>query len=175
MHIVFIRHAEPNYETVRQRRFIGHGIDLAGLSEKGVRQAEAVSKNEKLRTAQIILSSPYTRALQTAAIISKNTGLDIKVETDLHEWLPDTTFQYSGPEHFIELLKEVKQFKGEHNAACKYKWESYSQVKNRAVHVLEKYMDYQNIAVVTHGVLIRQFVNQERIPYCGLIETDMTN
>lgn len=66
---------------------------MAPLTELGIKQAEEVSLSPLLEGCQVIVSSPYTRALQTAAIISKNTGLDIKVEVDIHEFIPDKTFQ----------------------------------------------------------------------------------
>ena len=72
MKIVFIRHGEPDFSEVDSRGFIGQGRDFAPLTKNGINQAEKVSKNPLLNNAQIIISSPYTRALQTAAIISKN-------------------------------------------------------------------------------------------------------
>ncbi|MDY3908897.1 MAG: phosphoglycerate mutase family protein, partial [Eubacterium sp.] len=47
---------------------------MAPLTELGIKQAEEVSLSPLLEGCQVIVSSPYTRALQTAAIISKNTG-----------------------------------------------------------------------------------------------------
>ena len=93
--IVFMRHSEPDYSFVTARKYIGHGLDLGQLTENGIQLAEKVSFDNRLSGAEIIVSSPYTRALQTAAILSKNRQLDIKVELDLHEWMPDLTFKYS--------------------------------------------------------------------------------
>ncbi|MBE5961789.1 MAG: histidine phosphatase family protein [Lachnospiraceae bacterium] len=87
--IVFMRHSEPDYSFVEERKFIRHGLDLAQLSENGIQIAERASWDSRLDDAEIIVSSSYTRALQTAAIISKNRNLDIKIEVDLHEWIPD--------------------------------------------------------------------------------------
>ena len=84
MELVLIRHGQPDYSEVTERKYIGHGRDLAKLTELGKEQAEKVSRDARLDGAEIILSSPYTRALQTAAIISKNTGIPIEVETHLH-------------------------------------------------------------------------------------------
>ena len=42
MHLLLIRHGEPDYTVVTERKFKGHGRDLAQLTEKGIRQAEAV-------------------------------------------------------------------------------------------------------------------------------------
>ena len=58
---------------------------MAPLTDEGVQQAELASKNEILKGSDLIVLSPYTRALQTASIISK-------VEIDLHEFIPDKTF-----------------------------------------------------------------------------------
>ena len=74
MKIVFIRHGEPNKAEVDKRGFIGQGRDMAPLTELGIKQAEEVSLNPLLENCQVIVSSPYTRALQTAAIISKKIG-----------------------------------------------------------------------------------------------------
>lgn len=94
MKVIFIRHGEPNYLPCDERGFIGQGRDLAPLTDEGIQQAENVAKNSILSGSEIIVSSPYTRALQTAAIISRNTGLEIKVKVDLHEWRPDKSYMY---------------------------------------------------------------------------------
>ena len=96
MKIVFIRHGEPDKTEVDRRGFIGQGRDMAPLTEFGIKEAEGVSLSPLLEGSQVIVSSPYTRALQTAAIISKNTGLDIKVEVADGEkcercWMYSTT------------------------------------------------------------------------------------
>ena len=48
-------------------------------------QAEAAARDPRLKNAEFIVSSPYTRALQTAQIISRETGLPVAVDLDLHE------------------------------------------------------------------------------------------
>jgi broad specificity phosphatase PhoE len=172
MKLVLIRHGEPSYENVSERNFIGQGRDLAELTDLGVAQAEKAANDSRLQGAEIILSSPYTRALQTAAIISKKTGLDIKVETDLHEWIPDLTFQYSSTENFKEIGKELKKYNGEWNAECKFQWESLSSIGERAFRVIRKYMNYDKVIVVCHGMVIRRFVRKREIENCEIFELD---
>lgn len=120
-----------------------------------------MSKDKRLTSADIILSSPYTRALQTAAIISRNTGIPIEVKTDLIEWMPDITFSYDGPTHFSEVEAEIQKDKGEWNNKCKYHWESLSMVGERSFHAIKKYLNFKKVIVVAHGILIRQFVYYE--------------
>jgi broad specificity phosphatase PhoE len=117
MKIVFIRHGEPDKTEVDKRGFIGQGRDMAPLTELGIKQAEEVSINPLLNDCQ-----PYTRALQTAAIISKNTGLDIKVEVDIHEFIPDKTFQLKGEDENKLLHKEFMKCLGEYPQGEVRKW-----------------------------------------------------
>jgi broad specificity phosphatase PhoE len=78
---------------------------LCPLSEEGVRQATQLSSDARLGRAEIIISSPYTRALQTSAILSKEMQLPLIVEYDLREWIPGTQPQ-STKESFIKAFKE---------------------------------------------------------------------
>lgn len=170
--IVFMRHSEPDYSFVEEKGYIGHGIDLAQLTEKGIQIAENASLDSRLNNAEIIVSSPYTRALQTAAIISKNRQLSIQVELDLHEWLPDLSFQYSTNEQ----ARSQNRLCIEQNGVCSdnnsIKYENLENVFNRAKKALLRYSSYQKIIVVTHGIVMRRFAFEPNIPYCGILEVD---
>jgi broad specificity phosphatase PhoE len=170
--LILIRHSEPDYSLVTEHGFKGHGMDLADLTLKGIEQAKAVARDERLKGAKIIVSSPYTRALQTAAIISKETQLDINIELDMHEWLPDLTFNYDNEDIVKVAARECTTCKGDYTDEDKRNWEKLSTVANRAFKSLEKYLCYDKIIVVTHGVVMRQFKFQPTIPYCGIIEVD---
>lgn len=89
-----IRHGQPDYTYGDTHGFIGQGHDLAPLETNKTEEVRKTAKDKRLKKAQIIISSPYTRALQTASIISKETGIDIIVEPDIREWQPDLTYQY---------------------------------------------------------------------------------
>ena len=114
MKIIFIRHGEPDVTGVDDRGFIGQGRDFAPLSDLGIQQAQAVCHDPRLTGAQLIISSPYTRALQTAAILSKNTGIDIAVELDLYEFIPDKTFRLKGEAENKALHKDFLRHHGEY-------------------------------------------------------------
>lgn len=166
MQIVFIRHGKTDYAPCDKRGFIGHGRDLAALSQNGIEQAERVSKNSILQNSELILSSPYTRAMQTAAIISKNIGKKITVEIDLHEWLPDKTFQYQSSEQSFSLYRDFQKYNGSYPNEENKKWESINEIICRVIPTLEKYLSYEKIIVVTHGEVIRRFIGERKIEYC---------
>ena len=69
-------------------------MNLSPLSFEGVKEIENTSKDKRLFEASIILSSPYTRAVQTAAILSKKLQIEIFIETDLHEWMANKNYIY---------------------------------------------------------------------------------
>ncbi|WP_010233728.1 phosphoglycerate mutase family protein [Clostridium arbusti] len=46
-------------------------MDLIPLTNNGIKQAKRASRDARIGKSDIILYSPYTRALQTASIISK--------------------------------------------------------------------------------------------------------
>lgn len=170
--IVFLRHSEPDYSFVRERKYIGHGLDLAPLTENGIKIAEDISFDNRLDNAEIIISSPYTRALQTAAIISKNRRLDIKIEVDLHEWMPDLSFRYSSKEESVKASELCTEYKGVCPNDSEIKFENLEAVFTRAKNALLRYKKYKKIIVVTHGVVMCQFSFAAEIPFCGISEID---
>ncbi|MCR5741657.1 MAG: histidine phosphatase family protein [Gammaproteobacteria bacterium] len=170
MKLILIRHGEPDYSKVLERGHIGMGVDLAELSERGIAQAEEASHDERLKGAEVIISSPYTRALETAAIISKNTGLDIIIENDLHEWSCDLTYKRKRIDFHL-IHKEMLERNGVWDKTCKYKWEEFLAVGNRAFGCLKKYIGkYDKVIVVAHGFVFNQFIFNPRLHHCEIQE-----
>lgn len=68
---------------------MGRGLVWCPSVKRAWQQARQVAAHPALAGAQLVLSSPYTRALQTAAEIVRATGLPLAVESDLHELMAD--------------------------------------------------------------------------------------
>lgn len=173
MKLLLVRHGEPNYDIVLSRGHIGMGVDLAQLTDRGIAQAIEASKDERFKKAEVIISSPYTRALQTAAIISKNTGLDIIIENDLHEWSADLTYKIDKP-NFKQIFKEMKERNGVYDKTCSIKWEEFSKVGDRAFKALKKYLGkYDTVIVVAHGFVFNQFIFNPKLNHCEIQEYEL--
>lgn len=168
--LYLVRHGKPDYSQCDERGYIGHGRDLAPLSEEGILQAKATAKDIRLQAADIIVASPYTRALQTAAIISKETGININVEMDLHEWMPDLTFQYKNYEECYALTQEFLEYKGVYPANEIRRWESLDSLRSRVRRVADKYAHYNKVIMVCHGMVIRTLTYAENINPGEIIE-----
>lgn len=172
MKLYLIEHGEPDYSDVENAGYMGHGLDLAKLTERGRREAEKAAEDPRLQSVELILASPYTRALQTAASLVRKLNKPLLVETLLHEWMPDLTFQYSNAAHMPEILEEMRLNGGEWNEACQYHWESISHVGERVFSSLKKYLSYSTVAVVAHGVVIQRFVRTREVPHGSVWEVD---
>ncbi len=169
MEIILIRHGEPRYDEVESRGYIGMGWELGKLTERGKQQAEKVSLDDRLKGGSIIISSPYTRALETAAIISKHTQIPIEVENDLHEWMPDIKhiFNYNGEVAFQHYLKS----RGVRTSDEPFRWETYLNLQKRVKDAILKHKDKDKIIVVCHGIVMSTMTHfDDLIEHCGIRE-----
>ena len=92
MNIIFVRHSKPDYSFINKHDS-NSLVNIAPLSKEGVLLAIENQFSEKELKNFTIISSPYTRALQTAYIMTNSN--QIIVEPLLHEWLPSKTFSIS--------------------------------------------------------------------------------
>ena len=106
--IYFIRHGQADYSEKDSKIYQGFGNHMAPLSPRGIQEIEETAADPRLHQAKLILSSPYVRALQSAAILSRRLQLPLQVETDLHEWLADKRYHYLSEEkaalHYNEFM-----------------------------------------------------------------------
>ena len=170
-----IRHGEPDYSKIGTKIYQGVGIDLSFLSEYGVSQIKKTAKDKRLKEAQIIISSPYTRALHSAAILSKELSLDIKIETDLHEWVNDKNYISLGKNNPDISYQEFCNLNGNYPQGENRQWESNEILKRRIIGVLNKYTEYDKVIVVSHGMLFHS-IFQDHWLECGeIVEYNLEN
>jgi broad specificity phosphatase PhoE len=150
-----IRHGSARYELAESRRLKGMGRDLVPLTAQGVKEIELAAGSFPSRV-ELLISSPMTRALQSAAILSASWRVPLRVEFDLHEWLPDLSCSYDRVETVERAHEEYVLCDGEWPEGERRSWEPRSGVAARARAVLEKYAreDIGAVGVVCHGGVI---------------------
>jgi len=166
----FIRHGQMDNSMAGKKFYKDFAYNMMTLSEKGIHQIVETSKNEILKDAQLIITSPFGRTMHSAAILSKELNLDMKVETDLHEWLADgVTYEFLPEEEALRAYRCLKENAGHHPAEEDCKWESAEQMSKRVKNVLKKYLNYDAVIVVCHGTLMQYVLGIEH-PENGQIQ-----
>lgn len=163
----FVRHGETDYTERGTKIYQGHGTNLAPLSETGIGQIKKAAKDIRLQEANLILCSSYTRAVQSAAILSKELGLEIRIETDLHEWVANDLYIYEDDHTAEKAYEEYVKNKGVHpDSGCR--WEDAATIRRRVLPVLQKYADVPKVIVIGHGMMIEAVTGVPH-PYFGEI------
>jgi broad specificity phosphatase PhoE len=157
--IYLLRHGEADYEPVRERQWPGSMADLAPLSARGVEQAVEAARDLAEVGAVRLVSSPFTRTMQTASIVACRVRLTIDVEFDLHEWLPDDTFGWQDHAEVRAFLADFESAGGEWPADQQRPWEPLSAVRQRAAAALRRAAAAINgdgsLIAVCHEMVIR--------------------
>lgn len=169
----FIRHGHMDSSMAGQKFYKGFAYNMMTLSEKGIAQIREASKNEILKDAEIIIASPFGRTMHSAAILSKELNLDMKVETDLHEWLADSvTYEFLSDEDAMKAYKCLSDNNGCHPEGEECAWESASQMKERVLKVLDRYKDYKAVIVVCHGTIMQYVLDIEHPENGQIVEME---
>ncbi len=144
--VFFVRHAEPNYEN--------HDDASRELSNKGLEDRILVTDFLMDKQIDIVLSSPYKRAIDTIRDFAEEKDMDITIIDEFRERRVDSRW--------------IEDF----NSFCKKQWEDFSyklsdgeclgEVQNRNVlalnGVLEKYKG-KNIVIGSHGTALSTIIN----------------
>jgi len=169
--MILVRHGESEFNVVFSQNRVDPGIVDPGLTATGRRQArEAAAALSGYDIGQVI-SSPYTRALETAAIIGDRLGLPIDVEPLVRErgyftcdiGTPASALRQAWPDHEFDHLDEI--------------WwreeESEAELDNRSAAFRRRiagHPDWRRVAIVAHWGFIKsltgvQLGNGEFITY----------
>ena len=104
-----------------------------------------------------------TRALETAHYIAVETGLDLFGGAVLHEWRPDLDGTNSDLTTVLVAHEYYLKHQGGLSEDSPYRYETDLEMRHRFLRALEKYKNYKTIIIVTHGMLMRQFVQMRRL------------
>lgn len=157
-----MRHGEPDYGSVGTWDRIPFGKDFAGLTQVGVEQISKAAEELSGEGVQIIISSPFTRAMHGATIISRALDLPVLVEKDLHEWQSDLTHEIVEDEKLLMLCRDFDACNGIYPNGEEKMWESREMVRKRVLATLEKYAEYEKVIVMGHAIMIQAITGESR-------------
>jgi len=159
--LFFVRHGETDWESVEARGARGWAKDFAPLTPLGRLQIDTIARDYRLQEAEAILCSTFTRALESAALLSRAINKPLYVEHDLHEWLPQKDPLAELDPTVIE--RASRNFDGRAPMEEGAPWESVDEVRSRVLGVLKRYRHFGTLVVVTHGVVIGSIAGVQRL------------
>lgn len=188
MKIYLIRHSESQDDLIN---CYGGASDW-DLTENGAKKVELFRPIYEGFNIQKLYTSPLKRAYKTAEILNKNKNVEIEKVFDLHEtnhygYL--TGLEKNLAKELFGYLLEKPEYQNAsyYNRKCMPGGESADdldkRVQNVFKNILEDSRNMQNIAIVTHGGVLRSFffsvLNDKRkitgIDDVAYVELDYSN
>lgn len=157
MIIYLVRHGESEGNSQNTHQF-----SHTPLSEKGIRQAEALANRLKGLHFDLIYSSSSTRAKETAEIINKSVNSKIETWEDLAEMKMPSEIRGKKVDD-PEVMRIKKQI-WENYTKGNFRYsdeETFDELNERAKRVLKHLEDRhegQTILIVSHSTMIKAIV-----------------
>jgi broad specificity phosphatase PhoE len=164
-----VRHAEPDWDLVERLGWRGPAADLVPLTEDGLAQAATAAKVLRNAGAAIVVSSPMTRALHTAATVAAAACLPLTVEFDLREWLPHVEFAWRDREDARVAYEDMIAAGGGREPGSPARWETLSSVRSRSLAAIRQHSgNGRAIIAVCHQVVIHSLTGHQKTPHAGI-------
>ena len=144
--IYFVRHAEPNYDN--------HDDMTRELTEKGLRDRLLVTKFLQDKQIDVVLSSPYKRAVDTVADFAEKNGLTVEIRENFRERRIDSVW--------IEDFKSFSEKQWEDFSYKLSDGECLAEVQERNIAELNKVLEMyrgKNVVVGSHGTALSTIIN----------------
>jgi broad specificity phosphatase PhoE len=151
VNIVFIRHSKS---------LVNPDIPIPtwGLSEEGVTLAKKLNELIQIKTLDVIYASLQTKAIETAVLVTKNTGIPIKTDNRLTE----TTSFTNKFVNLEQLEQNTKNYYSNPKISIN-NGETLEEALNRfntAISDITKFENKDNIGIVSHGNILASFSAQ---------------
>ena len=156
MKVYFVRHAESHSNVSGL-----HDRPDVGLTETGMIQARTVARRFKKISIDVIVSSHYLRAEQTALVINKYAKKEIVFTELLKEAvLPSEIIGKRRDAEEVLAIRDVVRMHRNDPSWHYSDEENFFDVRNRAVRALEhlKRLECESMLVVTHGTFLRMLI-----------------
>lgn len=166
---LLMRHGEADYSHSTRWKSPGWGADIAPLTARGVTQVSDQFEELLQFNPEIVLCSPMPRALHTALVVRERVPVPFCVEFDLHEWVPHLRFEWSTLEEMLALQRDFYLHAGEWPNNDDRDWEPKSSIKHRTTQVLDRYLGYERVLVICHGMVIESLTGQRDVRCAELV------
>lgn len=144
--IYFVRHAEPDFSV--------HEDSIRPLTDKGKKDAMRVAAYLKEKNIEVVLSSPFKRAIDTLTPFADGNKISVELIDDFRERKVDSCW-----------IEDFKGFSQKQWADFNFKLtdgECLKEVQERNIRALQNTLKRfygKNIAIGTHGTALSTIIN----------------
>ena len=146
--VYFVRHAQAD-NSVREGR-------ARPLTEKGWRDRALVTAFLADKRIEVVVSSPFKRAVDTVADFAERYGHQIETIEDFKERRSDSDMRRDHPDFLVVVKRQIADFDYTYSDG-----ESLGQVQARNIGALNDVLDRyagKTIAIGTHGVALSTMI-----------------
>jgi broad specificity phosphatase PhoE len=111
--------------------------------------------------------------LHSTLVLRSSLVIPVKVEFDLHEWVPDCSFRWQTLDDVLPLEADYYLCQGQYPQGETRPWETLASVQSRSLAVLRRYLSYRRVLVVCHGELIRALTGMDVIELAELVPLEL--
>lgn len=164
--VALVRHGEIDRGALESfgLTYSGARFDFVPLSPVGIRQAEQAAEALAASRPRLVLTSPYTRTLQTAAILSRDLGCPLTVDLRLHDWLPVRDGTSAITRTLVEeKVEEYERWTAGEPLPSDRTWESAGEMRARLVSAVQAHLHVFPLVVVTHEAPIQSLIGPSEV------------
>lgn len=156
-----VRHGEADYDKLASFTPVYEGArrDLAPLTERGIAQVRATAEGLRAVRPALVVSSPYTRTLQTAALLAGGLGCELRVDPALHDWLPVRDGRIPVTAAAVRrATEEYELWRATGVLPADRHWETDAEMAQRLTAAVARHTASGPLVVVSHEAVIKAAV-----------------
>lgn len=164
---VLVRHGAADYGLLGRfgSTYRGARRDLAPLTPEGAAQIERLIPVLREHGSHLVVSSPYTRTLHSAAILAAGLKCRLEIHLALHDWLPVRDGSEPVHEEIVaEKIAEYEEWKATGRLPDARTWETDDDMRKRVHSVLDHFGGEQIVIMVTHEAVIKAVCGAGEVP-----------
>ena len=160
MKVFLVRHAKT---AVKEEPKVRRQAPESPLGKEGVKQAELLGNRLQREKIDLVFSSKWERAKQTAEQVAKKIGKKTELFEGIHEKVqhPDLSGADLSSEIHLQYVAEKERFGHDLDWKFRGQGESLREIIDRAIkfqhHIINNHLN-QKVLVVSHGIFLECFV-----------------
>jgi uncharacterized phosphatase len=169
--VFLVRHGEVDYDRLASHAPVYEGArrDFAPLTARGVAQVQASAMELMGAQPALVVSSPYTRTLQTGALLAAAFGCELRVDPALHDWLPVRDGRTPvAVETVRRAVDEYKVWRSSGVLPSDRQWETDAEMAERLRATVKHHRSSGPLVIVSHEAVIKAAAGSETVDLASI-------